>query len=413
MQAQDRRVVRLGFVGAGEVNFGSDAVSVPWNHARVVDLLGRGEGWCGLSPVSVEVVGVADINAPRAHAVAEKWRAKSPEVFGDMKGYGSVEAMLDEAHPEAVIIGLPPFAHGLPEKFDVELQCARRGIHLFVEKPISSHPAQQVAQVRDELTRLAQERGVIVSVGYMFRYSAAVLKMRQILAEHARDHPQGPPVRAVILKYNTAYPAIAKAMWWDVRLCGGPIIEQCTHFADLARFIAGEVDMGSLTALAIGAPTDSDGRGPGYLSHLPNDVISGKSVEEGLPVEFRVPRLTTAHWRYESGAVGSLTHGVMLHGDHYECEIEVWGDGIRLRLEDPYGNARLLVSRDVAGKNVHTEEVMTFPTEENNFYEKEIATWLNGISTGDSAGIQSSYEDAFKSFELTWAIRSSSEKNRC
>jgi predicted dehydrogenase len=28
-----------------------------------------------------------------------------------------------------------------------------------------------------------------------------------------------------------------------VRLSGGPIVEQCTHFADLARFIAGEVKL--------------------------------------------------------------------------------------------------------------------------------------------------------------------------
>jgi predicted dehydrogenase len=413
MQSQERRVVRLGFIGAGEVNFGSEAVTVPWNHARVLDLLGRNEGWQGLEPVGIKVVGVADVNAARADAVAERWRAKSPSVFGEMKGYGSVEAMLDEAQPEAVIIGLPPFAHGLPHKFDFELECARRGIHLFVEKPISSHPPEEVAQVRDELKRLAEERNVIVSVGYMFRYATPVLKMRQLLAEHAAEHPQGPAVRAILLKYNTAYPAIAKAMWWDSRLSGGPIIEQCTHFADLARFVGGEVKLDTLTAIAISAPSDDHQGGPGYLSNLPNDVVTGKSVEEGLPAEFRIPRLTTAHWRFESGAVGSLTHGAMLHGDTYECEMEVWGDGIRLRLEDPYNKARLLVSRDKGSKNRQAEECFTFPEGDDNFYEKEIATWLHAIHTGDATGIQSSYEDAFKSFELTWAIRLSSETNRC
>ena len=115
---EQARVVRVGFVGAGEVNFGSDTVEVPWNHARVLDRLGRGQGWAGVpsaEPVGVKVVGVADVNAPRAVAVEQKWRAKSPEVFGEVQGYGSVQAMLDEAHPEAVVIGLPPFAHGLPE----------------------------------------------------------------------------------------------------------------------------------------------------------------------------------------------------------------------------------------------------------------------------------------------------------
>ena len=57
-----------------------------------------------------------------------------------------------------------------------------------------------------------------------------------------------------------------------MRLSGGPIIEQCTHFADLARFIAGEVNLSTLTAIAIGA----EDSGPGHLSNLPNDVVSGK-----------------------------------------------------------------------------------------------------------------------------------------
>ncbi|KAI5055517.1 hypothetical protein GOP47_0029038 [Adiantum capillus-veneris] len=413
MQTQERHVVRLGFIGAGEVNFGSDSVVVPWNHARVIDLLGRGDGWCGLPSVGIIVVGVADINAARADAVAERWRNKSPQVFGAMKGFGSVQAMLDEAHPDAVILGLPPFAHGLPEKFDFELECARRGIHLFVEKPISSHPPEQVARVRDELKKLYKERKVVVSVAYMFRYAEPVLKLRELLAEHAAENPQAPAVRAVLLKYNSAYPAIEKAMWWDVRLSGGPIVEQSTHFADLARFIAGEVDLNTLTAMAIGAPTDMKG-GPGYLNSLPNDVISGKSVEEGLPVEFRIPRVTAAQWRFTSGALGSLIHGALLHGDHYECEIEVWGDGIRIRLEDPYGKARLHVSRDKGAKNVQLEEVVSFgDSGMDRLYEKEIATWLSAVSTGDTSGIQSSYEDAFKSFELTWAIRATSEKNRC
>jgi hypothetical protein len=90
----------------------------------------------------------------------------------------------------------------------------------------------------------------------------------------------------------------------------------------------------------------------------------------------------------------------------------VWGDGIRIRLEDPYGKARLVVSRDKGAKNAQVEEVFSFAEGEDNFYEKELATWLNAISTGDVSGIQSSYEDAFKSFELTWAIRTASEKNR-
>jgi predicted dehydrogenase len=248
-QAQEQvKVVRVGFIGAGEVNFGSDSVEVPWNHARVLALLGSGQrGWGGLPSVGVKVVGVADINAARAEAVAQKWRTKRPSVFGEVKGYGSVQDMLDEAHPEAVIIGLPPFAHGLAQKFNVELECARRGIHLFVEKPISSHPPEQVALVRDELKKLADERSVVVSVGYMFRYAAPVLKLRQLLAEHAQEHPQAPPVRAILLKYNTAYPAIEKAMWYVVASPSCPILHSCVcHYYSMLKRRLGSTHVGGM-----------------------------------------------------------------------------------------------------------------------------------------------------------------------
>ena len=34
--------------------------------------------------------------------------------------------------------------------------------------------------------------------------------------------------------------------------------------------------------------------------------------------------------------MGSLTHGVVLQGGRYEAAIDVWGDGLRLALEEPY-----------------------------------------------------------------------------
>ena len=39
---------------------------------------------------------------------------------------------------------------------------------------------------------------------------------------------------------------------WDVSLCGGPIVEQATHFVDLMRFFAGEIIEDSVKAVAVG-----------------------------------------------------------------------------------------------------------------------------------------------------------------
>jgi hypothetical protein len=67
----------------------------------------------------------------------------------------------------------------------------------------------------------------------------------------------------------------------------------------LARFLVGEVNLFSIQATALNE-TDSLGQ----LSRVPSTVF-----EQTIPAENRVPRVMSAFWRFESGAVGSLMHG--------------------------------------------------------------------------------------------------------
>lgn len=73
--------------------------------------------------------------------------------------------------------------------------------------------------------------------------------------------------------------------------------------------------------------------------------------ENQIPPEDRIPRITAATWcelchslsdpyptdrwvdtrKYESGAVGSLTHLIALQGHDYSCELEVYADGYQLK----------------------------------------------------------------------------------
>ena len=41
--------------------------------------------------------------------------------------------------------------------------------------------------------------------------------------------------------------------------------------------------------------------------------------------------MTSATWKYESGAVGSFTDVVGLQGTNYSCELEVFADGYSLK----------------------------------------------------------------------------------
>ena len=92
--------------------------------------------------------------------------------------------------------------------------------------------------------------------------------------------------------------------------------------------------------------------------------------ESTIPPRDRIPRVTSANWKYESGAVGSLSHMLVLQGYRYSCELEICklcislfgrdflpdpdrveyphvrnldADGYQLKLINPYGNPELRV----------------------------------------------------------------------
>lgn len=366
--------LRIGFIGAGGVNFGG--AEGPWDHASRLERIG-----------GVRVVALADPDTARAEkALAARRAGRAGKMYAEAEVFADFRAMLERARPDAVFIGVPPDAHGQGgPPGDMEIACAAAGVHVFLEKPLAARPPEEMAAVVEGVAKAAAG-GLVVSVGYMFRYSRAVETMRQILTEA----PGG--VRAVIARYDCAYSVIAKVEWWDVRLSGGPIVEQATHFCDLARYLAGDVDLATVAAVEIGADEPA-----GKLSDIPAGR-DGRAADATVPVQFRTARATAAVWRFDNGAVGSLTHGVLLHGRKYESELEVWADGLRMVLEDPYGACRLHVRRP------HSEKTETLAFDDDP-YLSEDSVFLDAVRSGDASAVRSPYADAFRTYELTWAIR--------
>lgn len=130
------------------------------------------------------------------------------------------------------------------------------------------------------------------------------------------------PIRRSMLicsEQACAYEAIAKPAWWNKAIDMGPVIEQGTHFCDLSRYFGGDVDIGSVVAHSV----EWD-EAPGQLSKIPVD-------ESKVPEDQRIPRMTTATWKYTNGAVGTFVHAVALQGTAYSCELEVYCDGFQMR----------------------------------------------------------------------------------
>jgi predicted dehydrogenase len=102
------------------------------------------------------------------------------------------------------------------------------------------------------------------------------------------------------------------------RSCG-PVIEQGTHFCDLSRYFGGDVDISTVNAHSLEWYENAG-------------VLTKQTIDETrIAPENRIPRVTSATWKYENGAVGSFTHVVALQGRNYSCELEIYADGYQFK----------------------------------------------------------------------------------
>ncbi|KAI0695772.1 putative oxidoreductase C terminal-domain-containing protein [Cerioporus squamosus] len=347
-------------IGAGEINFGS--VEGPWNHV---------------------LVGLIDVDETRANAaLAPKLESETTRpAWSDCQLFPTVAdaalALTPERIPQVALVGAPPFVRGsdVPgQDLELQLVSAFPDCALLVEKPVSSGPEDACWRV----TKVLEDSRAIVGVGYMLRY----LKGRNIITEN------GLVVMGTNARYVMAYEYARKPAWWDKTRSGGPIVEQATHFCDLSRYFGGDVVLPSVVGHIV-----QHNEPPGQLSAKRFD-------EDAISAESRLPRLTSATWKYAGGAVGSLTHVIALH------EFEVYADGYHFKLVDPYSTPKLYIRRP------GTAELETHIFTDDDPFYTELATFVDVVDgRRPSSDILSSYADAIKTYELTWAIRRASERS--
>ncbi|KAJ5605577.1 hypothetical protein N7510_008358 [Penicillium lagena] len=392
------------FVGAGGIVFGNDWVR--WNHSTHLErILGD----------RLRVVGIVDPNSDRFEWVMNRKRISSAKgCYADTRHYTSIEQAayqinaFDEDTKEGpvhlIMLATPPeFRGSMSPGRNLEAQLVAAfggGPAIFAEKPVTIGSADGAYAVAQHLSR----SGNLVGVGYMLRYLKVVQKVVQLIRDNNLT------VMSVSARYVTAYSKMRKADWWDKSKQGGPIVEQATHFCDLCRYLGGEVILDSVQATAL-----EHNEPAGKLSHFTDAIDESK-----ISVENRIPRATTAIWKYKTGAIGTLSHIVALHGVVYSNEIVVIADGYQMRLVDLYGVPKLFVRYPY-----DEQEVEHYYPEDDPFYNELAAICnsqdrkANSQSKSTLEGIKedallpnrilSSFEDATKTYEFTWAIRLESE----
>jgi predicted dehydrogenase len=190
--------VRVGLIGMGLIGM---------SHARTLQQVAE----CRL-------VAVADVDLAHRQSV---------EALGATY-YTDYEEMIATEDLAGVIIATPNHLHA-----PIGIACARRELHLFVEKPI----APSVTEA-DGLIAAARENGVRMLVGHQRRFNARV--------ETARDIVQGGGVGRLV--GVTATWALLKPpayfdgpFAWRREEGGGPILINLIHEIDTLRFICGEI----------------------------------------------------------------------------------------------------------------------------------------------------------------------------
>jgi predicted dehydrogenase len=168
-------------------------------------------------PEEIELVAFCDHHEQNAREFSDTYGRGSAAIFTDHHD------MFEKGKLDLVVICLPPHAHS----DEVEL-AAQHGVHIFIEKPIalSSEHAWRMVEA-------AETAGIKTQVGFMFRFGAAVERLREWIVSGEAGTPGLMSARYFC---NSLH-----APWWrDRNKSGGQLVEQVIHMVDLMRHLMGE-----------------------------------------------------------------------------------------------------------------------------------------------------------------------------
>ena len=190
------KAIAIGVIGAGLIG-----------RKHLAKLAGRSD---------YHLVGIADVNVDQVAAEHPTTRV-----------HADYRRLLDEARPDAVIIASPNSLHAAQG-----IECARRGIHILIEKPVTDTldtAAALMAEVR--------KAGIQSLVGHHRRHHQQVKALKAAFQDQRIGDVVG--VSAIWATHKPAdYFKIAP---WRSQAGGGPILLNLIHEIDFLRFTVGEI----------------------------------------------------------------------------------------------------------------------------------------------------------------------------
>jgi predicted dehydrogenase/nucleoside-diphosphate-sugar epimerase len=168
----------------------------------------------------IEVAALVDPVVERAKALALRYGV-APQIGSSLD---DIEAKVDGA-----IIATPNDTHR-----DLAIDCARRGIHCLVEKPLATSVADA-----EQICRAATEHSVVLAVGYAMRFRNEVVLVKRLL-----ETGYFGDIRRFHIQHGTLGGwSPASRFNLDKRASGGGVlINSGTHFLDLTLYWFGYPD---------------------------------------------------------------------------------------------------------------------------------------------------------------------------
>lgn len=204
----------------------------------------------------------------------------------DIPTFKTFEDLL-QADVTAVDVCIPTYLH-----HEFILKALQEGKHVFCEKPLT-HKREHAL----EISKVAQERGKMVMVGYLYRFHPCVELLKQILDKRII----GNPYYAV---FRLGGRGAHKGWKHQVNTGGGAILDMLTHMLDLAIFHFGD---------------------PMETNLLFSDVILEERIIEGEKVQVDAEDCILAHLKSKTGMdiflqadmiTPSFMNTMEVHGDN-------------------------------------------------------------------------------------------------
>lgn len=271
----------------------------------------------------------------------------------------SYDDLIDDSSIDAVVIASPTKTHA-----DLALRAARRGKHVFCEKPVSFDRDSTV-----EVVEALAEAGLKFQVGFHRRFDPNFVAV----TERLHRGELGDPYLFRASLRDMAPPELS-----FLSGSGGFFLDMSIHDLDTARWMVGEIAEVSSYGAAL-----SDAR-LAEIGDFDNVVIV---------------------LRFESGALGVIDNS-RVAGYGYECAVEVMGSKATVRVDDPWLHSYEWRTPGLASRPL----VETFEQRYPVAYSAELESFARCILDGTHPRVGG--DDAIVAYDLACAASESCRLGR-